>query len=152
MDLAREKRIERPSERTPKLTAIIIVRDEEHCLGQCLKSVAPIADEIVVLDSGSTDGTVGIARSFGARVKVTDWAGYGPQKNHALAYARGEWVLSIDADEHVTPELAAEIRTVVDSLQPEVNGWYVPFLATWCGQPVQFGDSVALRARACPGP
>jgi len=129
----------------PKLTAIVIARDEEHCLARCLETVAPIADELIVLDSGSTDDTVAIARSFGARVEVTDWPGYGAQKNRALALARSEWILSIDADERVTRELAAEIQTVVKSPASEMNGYRIPFLATWCGRPVRFGDWAHTR-------
>jgi len=145
MDLTRSEPIEQIPADAPKLTAIVIVRDEEHCLARCLESVAPIADELVVLDSGSTDKTVAIARSFGARVEVTDWPGYGPQKHRALALARGEWILSIDADERVTPELAAEIQTVVRSPASELNGYLIPFLATWCGRPVRFGDWAHTR-------
>jgi|SRR5215510_3942024 len=140
MDSTCAESIEELSVRAPKLTAVVITRDEEHCLARCLETVAPIADELIVLDSGSTDQTVAIAQSFGARVEVTDWPGYGPQKNRALALARGKWILSIDADERVTPELAAEIQTVVKSPESQVNGYWIPFLATWCGRPLRFGD------------
>jgi glycosyltransferase involved in cell wall biosynthesis len=95
---------------TPRLSVILIVQDGAHCLEQCLRSIVSIADEIIVLDAGSRDATVAIAQSFGANVEVTDWPGFGPQKNRALARAQSEWVLAIDADEHVTPELAASIR------------------------------------------
>src|SRR5437867_2089573 len=122
-----------------KLSAILIVRNEAHCLERCLRSIGPIADEIIVLDSGSTDDTVAIGRSFGAQVESTDWPGYSAQKNRALQRARGEWVLSIDADEHVTPELAASIRAAVEA-QSDFNGYLIRFLATWCGKPVYFGD------------
>jgi glycosyltransferase involved in cell wall biosynthesis len=128
------------AESAPRLSAILIVRDEAHCLERCLRSVRPIADEIIVLDSGSTDKTVAIAQSFGASVEITDWPGYGPQKNRALNRARGEWVLAIDADEQVTPQLAASICAAVESPQPAVNGYFIRFLATWCGRPVHFGD------------
>lgn len=128
------------AESAPRLSAILIVRDEAHCIERCLRSVRTIVDEIIVLDSGSTDQTVAIAQSFGANVEITDWPGYGPQKNRALNRARGEWVLSIDADEHVTPQLAASIRATVESPQPSVNGYFIQFLATWCGRRVHFGD------------
>jgi hypothetical protein len=130
---------------TPKLSAILIVRDEAHCLEQCLRSIASIANEIIVLDAGSSDATVSIAQSFGAKVEVTDWPGFGPQKNRALARAQGEWVLAIDADEHVTPELAASIRAAVESPSATVNGYFITFLATWCGKPVRFGDWAGKR-------
>src|ERR1700704_1307291 len=122
-----------------KLSAILIVRDEAHRLERCLRSIAPIVDEIVVIDSGSTDNTVAIARSFGAKIDVTDWPGFGPQKNRALAKASGEWILAIDADEHLTPQLATSIRSVVDANDSVPNGWLISFQATWCGKPVHFG-------------
>ena len=125
---------------TPKLSVVLIVQNEAHCLKQCLRSISSIADEIIVIDSGSTDATVAIARSFGAHVEVSDWPGFGPQKNRALTRARGEWVLAIDADEHITPELATSIRRAIALQSQTVNGFFVQFLATWCGKPVHFGD------------
>jgi len=91
--------IEPVSECTPKLSALLIVQNEAHCLARCLQSVAPIADEIIMLDSGSRDATLSIAQSFGVNVEVTEWPGFGPQRNRALGYAHGKWVLAIDADE-----------------------------------------------------
>ena len=127
-------------ESAPKLSAILVVRNEAHCLAKCLSSISSIADEIIVMDSGSTDETVAIARSFGAKVEVTDWPGFGPQKNRALSRARGEWVLAIDADERLTPELTASIRAAVDAPRSDVNGYLMLFVSTWCGEPVRFGD------------
>jgi glycosyltransferase involved in cell wall biosynthesis len=127
------------AERPCRLSAILIVCNEAHRLEQCLRSVASIVDEIVVLDSGSVDNTVLIARSFGARTYVTDWPGFGAQKNRALDKATGEWILSIDADEQVTAELATSIRNVLEAPQTSANGWFIPFRATWCGKPVRFG-------------
>lgn len=115
-----------------KLSVIIITKNEsKHILG-CLESVA-FADEIVVVDSGSTDNTVELARGFGARVEVTpDWPGFGKQKNRALDLARGDWVLSIDADERVTPELAKEIQSVIDT--PQANAYQIARLSEFCGR------------------
>jgi glycosyltransferase involved in cell wall biosynthesis len=136
-DIVREYRL--------KLSAILIVQDEAHCLQQCLRSIASIADEVIVLDAGSRDDTVSIAQSFGAKIEVTDWPGFGLQKNRALARAQGEWVLAIDADEHVTPELAASIRAAIESPIATVNGYFITFLATWCGKRVRFGDWAGKR-------
>ena len=87
-----------------KLSAVIITKDNERTIGRCIESLG-WADEIVVLDSGSTDATVEICRSLGARTDLdTDWQGYGIQKNRALARASGEWVLSVDSDEWVSAE------------------------------------------------
>ncbi|NCW40161.1 MAG: glycosyltransferase family 2 protein, partial [Betaproteobacteria bacterium] len=93
----------------PTLSVILITKNEAELVGQCLESVK-WADEIIVVDSGSTDATVEICKRYTDRVMVTDWPGFGPQKNRALAMATGDWVLSIDADEEVTPGLAQEIR------------------------------------------
>lgn len=96
-----------------RLSVIVIARNEARHIEACLASVA-FADEWIVVDSGSTDDTVARARACGARVAVTtDWPGFGPQKNRALDMATGDWVLSIDADERVTPELAAEIQATL---------------------------------------
>jgi glycosyltransferase involved in cell wall biosynthesis len=96
----------------PRLSAIIITRNEAGNIGACLESVA-FCDERIVVDCGSGDGTPAIARSMGANVTEHAWEGFGPQKNFALSLATGEWVLSIDADERVTPILAAEIEMTI---------------------------------------
>lgn len=95
------------------LSVAIITKNEAHRIEACLSSVA-FADQIVVLDSGSTDDTVAIARRLGAEVEQTpDWPGFGPQKNRALARCRHRWVLSLDADEQLSPALAEEILLVL---------------------------------------
>jgi glycosyltransferase involved in cell wall biosynthesis len=98
----------------PRLSAIIITKNEAANIGACLKSIA-FCDECIVVDCGSIDGTPAIAKSMGAKVTEHAWQGFGPQKNFALSLATGEWVLSIDADERVTPELAIEIeKTIIE--------------------------------------
>lgn len=115
-----------------RLSVVVITRNEAANLRACLASV-PFADEVVVLDSGSTDDTVAIARACGARVvQSDDWPGFGPQKNRALALARGEWVLSLDADERVTPELAAQLLAALDAA--DALAYEVPRLTRFCGQ------------------
>ena len=94
------------------LTATIITLNEARHIEACLASVA-WADEILVVDSGSTDGTPDLARARGARVITREWPGYAAQKTFADAEASHDWILSIDADERVTPELAAEIRATL---------------------------------------
>jgi O-antigen ligase len=88
------------------LSVTVIVKNEEDRIADCLSSVAAIADEIIILDSGSDDGTVEICKQFTDKVFVTDWPGFGIQKQRALDKAVGDWVLAIDADERLTPELA----------------------------------------------
>src|SRR4051812_24450754 len=98
----------------PRLSAIVIVKNEARNIAACLDALA-FCDERVVVDSGSTDDTIALATSRGARVVVHEWKGYGPQKNIALSLAQGDWVLSIDADERVSPELAREIQAIAAS-------------------------------------
>jgi len=114
-----------------KLSVIIITKNEEANVRACLGSVI-WADEIIVVDSGSKDGTVEICRELGARVHEHEWQGFGIQKNRALSYATHEWVLSIDADERVTPELQSKIKKAIEEYS--IDGYYVPRLSQFCGQ------------------
>jgi glycosyltransferase involved in cell wall biosynthesis len=138
-----------------RLSVIIITRDEVHRIGRAIDALA-FADEIVVLDSGSTDGTREVARAAGARVEQTDdWPGFGRQKNRVLDLARGDWILSIDADELVTEALADAILEAIRPPFAEVEAdadadadanvqapvaWWIERRSRWCGRPVRFGD------------
>jgi glycosyltransferase involved in cell wall biosynthesis len=115
----------------PLLSAIVITRNEAANIGDCLDSVA-FCDERIVVDSGSSDATVAIAKGKGARVEVRPWPGFGPQKNYALSLATGTWVLSIDADERVTPQLAAAIKQAV--ADAAADGFELPRRSTFCGR------------------
>jgi glycosyltransferase involved in cell wall biosynthesis len=118
----------------PTLSAIVITRNEAHNLHDCLQSMRGLVDEIIVVDSQSTDATVAIAQQHGAKVaQPVDWPGFGPQKNRALDMATCEWVFSIDADERVTPDLAAEIKQVLQTGQPAV-AFKLPRLSSYCGK------------------
>lgn len=115
----------------PSLSVILITKNEAINIGLCLESVA-WADEIIVVDSGSTDDTVNIAKAMGAQVYVyADWPGFGAQKNRALSYASQDWVFSIDADERATPELRAEIEQAMR--ESGADGYYCPRLSQFCG-------------------
>lgn len=94
------------------LSVFIIARDEADRIGATVAAVAGLSDDVVVVDSGSTDGTVELARSLGARVVVNDWAGYGPQKRFAEELCKHDWMLNLDADEVVPDDLANEIRAL----------------------------------------
>ena len=122
------------------LSVIIIAQDEEDRIGTCLDSVRDIADEIIVMDSGSKDRTIEIVKDYTQSVFETDWPGYGPQKQRALEKAVGEWVLSIDADEALTPELRSEIHNRLSRSPMEV-GFKLPWAATIFGQTLNHGRS-----------
>ena len=116
----------------PSLSVTVITRNEAKNITDCLRSVA-FADQLIVLDSGSTDETVKLARACGAEVTVDyEWPGFGIQKNRAVALSRGEWVLSLDADERVTPELRDEIIAALRA--PTADVYAIGRLSKYCGQ------------------
>ncbi len=131
-----------PAAPEPRLSAIVITKDEAHRIERCLASVA-FADERVVIDSGSRDDTVALARAMGARVVETDWPGFGAQKNRAIDAARGRWLLSLDADEEVDATLAAAILAVLEADragQAVSDAYWIDRRSSYCGRPVRFGD------------
>jgi glycosyltransferase involved in cell wall biosynthesis len=119
----------------PRLSAIIIAKDEAANIAACLDTLS-FCDERIVVDGGSTDDTARIAREKNARVEFRDWQGFGSQKNFALSLATGEWVLSIDADERVSPALAASIQAAVAA--PAVAAYEMPRLSTFCGREMRY--------------
>lgn len=123
------------------LSVVLITHNAAEQLTRALEAVS-WADEILVVDSGSTDGTTELARRLGAKVFLkTDWQGFGHQKNFALSRASGDWILSLDADEVVDPLLAAEIQRVTRSSQgPEgMAGYTVKRVNYFCGVRLRFG-------------
>jgi glycosyltransferase involved in cell wall biosynthesis len=150
------------------LSAVVITRNEADNIGECLDSLA-FCDERIVVDCGSSDRTVEIARSKGARVEIHPWQGFGPQKNYALSLAAGEWVLSIDADERVTPQLAEAIRAALANTR--AGGFELPRRSFFCGREMRhsgwspdyvlrlfrrgkarFDDAVVHERVICDGP
>lgn len=127
------------------LSVVMITKNEELNLAKALISVS-FADEIIVLDSGSTDQTLKIAERHGARViQSQNWPGFGPQKNRALSYATSDWILSLDADEWVTPELAKEIQSIVKSPHEKINddsvvGYWIMRSSIFVDKTIRFGD------------
>jgi glycosyltransferase involved in cell wall biosynthesis len=121
----------------PRLSVCVITRDEAANIEACLRSVA-FADEWIVVDSGSTDGTREIARAAGARVIERAWTGYVDQKNFALDQAAGEWVLFLDADERVSDALRAAILAVLDASDAK-DGYTMPLLTRYLGRWIRHG-------------
>jgi glycosyltransferase involved in cell wall biosynthesis len=124
-----------------QVSVCIITQNEEANLPRCLDSVQGIADEIVIVDSGSTDRTPFIATDYNARFIRHDWEGYVGQKNFALSKARYDWILSIDADEALSPELRAELLALKEKPPAEaVSGFSMPRVVCYQGVWVRFGD------------
>ena len=118
------------------LSIAIITKNEADNLPRLLDSLKPLhAAEIVIIDSGSTDETVAIAKSYGARVVETDWPGYGPQKNRALEACEQPWILSLDADEPVSNELTDNLRKLFEQGDPSKDGYQISrqtwYLGDW---------------------
>lgn len=121
----------------PSISVIVITKNSAKTIERCLESVK-WADEIIVLDSGSTDNTVALCQRYTQHVIQTDWPGFGKQKNRALDRATRDWVLSIDSDEWVDGVLQAEISATLRN--PTVNVYAVPRLNQYCGKWIRHGD------------
>lgn len=119
-----------------RLSIIVVARNEAINIADCVRS-AGFADEVIVLDSGSSDGTAELARAQGATVVTTEWPGYGPQNNRGIDLATGDWFFSLDADERISPALAAEIRAAIE--RDDVDGFRVPRVSMYCGRFMQHG-------------
>ncbi len=119
------------------LSVAIVAMNEEAIIGQTLESVR-WAEEIVLVDSGSTDRTCDIAREYGAKVLLQAWPGFSLQKGYAFEKCTQDWILSLDADEVVTPGLAEEIRRVIDNPEP-FNGYWIPRKNLFLGKWIRFG-------------
>jgi (heptosyl)LPS beta-1,4-glucosyltransferase len=123
----------------PKLSVTVITLNESARLAAALESVT-WADEIVVVDAMSMDDTATVARRFTDRVVVREWAGYAAQKNFAASIAVHDWILSLDADERVTPELASEIKLLMAGGEPPARGYRVPRVAFHLGRWIRSTD------------
>ena len=122
-----------PLQTSAAVSCAIVCQDEERHLSRCLESTA-WCDEVVVVDGGSRDASLAIARRFTARVLEHAWPGYRAQKQYALEHTTRPWVMSLDADERITPELADEMRQAVTTAAPEVDGFAVPRLVPYLGR------------------
>lgn len=139
MTSERRRELAAPVQRSARLSVIVIVCNEADRIRHCLNPISGWADEIVILDSGSTDDTLAICREYTDRVEQTDWPGFGPQKQRALDRASGDWVLSLDADEVVDAELKREIDFTLAQTPPRHQAYTLPWLTHAFGTTLQHG-------------
>ena len=136
----------KPLKIMPTISTLIITKNEAHDIEACIESVL-WTDEIIILDCGSTDNTIDICKKYAPKVKLhqTDWPGFGKQKNRALVLATSEWILSIDADERVTPELKNEILQTLDN--SSYVAYQIPFQNHFLNRKIKycFGDDFHTR-------
>lgn len=130
-----------------KITAIILTYNEEPHLARCISSIQKLTNNIVVVDCHSTDSTLEIARSYGARVIENNWLNHATQFNWALTQldAQTEWVLRVDADEILTSELANEINEKLDNIEPAINGIYCNRRMTFQGKLIRYGGVFPVK-------
>lgn len=119
------------------ISLVIITRNEESNIQRCIQS-APFVDEVIVMDSGSTDRTCEIAANLGAKVFQQPWLGFGPQKNMAASKAKNDWILSLDADEELSTQLISEISEKFSQLQVDV-GYQFPRISQYMGKWIRHG-------------
>ena len=130
---------------SPPLSVFIITLNEAARIGRVIEAVRDLSDDIVVVDSGSKDGTQDIARGLGAKVIHNDWPGYGPQKRFAEAQCKQQWLLNLDADEVVPPELTAEIRALFAAGGPDADAYELRIAEVFPGEaaPRRFAYALA---------
>lgn len=122
-----------------RLTAVILTLNEEANIAHCIAAARQVADDIVIVDAYSTDNTVEISTQLGARVFCRAWEGYSSAKNFGNAQALGQWIISVDADEWITSELADEIQRVITQSSPDFEAYYLPFRTVFCGKTIYYG-------------
>ena len=119
----------------PSLSAILICKDNESYIQKCIESIS-WADEIIAVDSGSKDGTVGILKEGGAKVFFREWEGYRKQKEYAMGLASHDWILEIDSDEFLSPELREEIQSIPPQFWDTLSCFEIPRLTFFLGKPI----------------
>ena len=122
-----------------KLSVLMITKNAAETLEKSLASVKKIADEIIIVDSQSTDRTVEIAKNYLAKVYVKEFTDIGKQRIFGLSKATGKWVLILDCDEIVSERLMKEIKSKIDNIQIKINGYYIPYQNFFLNTPLQFG-------------
>jgi glycosyltransferase involved in cell wall biosynthesis len=127
--------------RKPRLSVLVVARDEAHNLADCLASARWADQRVVIVDPESRDATLEVAQREADVVAVRGFDDFASQRNAALALAMGEWVLSIDADERVTPELASEIQQVISDPTAKCRGYRVPIQSVILGRPFAYSGT-----------
>lgn len=122
----------------PKVSAVIITYNEEHIINKTLSRLW-WCDEIIIVDSGSTDRTIEICREFGCEIYTRSFEGYGEQKKYAVARAKNDWILCIDADEVLSPELVQEIETELCNSEIAYSGFSMPMTLVYMNKPFRYG-------------
>lgn len=130
-----------------KLGVAIITLNEEKNIERTLSSIASIADEIVVIDSYSTDGTEEIAKKFNVTFIKREWPGFADQKQFAIEQIKSEWILALDADEVLTPECANEIKKIVETPKPNFKSYRIPRKLYFMGRTLHYGKGVDKPVR-----
>lgn len=124
----------------PPLSGVVITLNEEDRIARCIRSLRPVCREVIVLDAGSDDATVAIARAEGARVEHQEWLGFSAQKNTAIARATQPWVLMLDADEWLAPSSPERIAALFESGRiARADVWSLPRRTRFMGRTLQFG-------------
>ena len=121
-----------------KMSVVIIARNEAHIIGQTLQSLVGLTDDIVVVDTGSTDGTQEICNKAGTRVLEIEWSGYGPSKNKGIGLAKYDWILSLDADESIDEELKQQLSELKQEEEDKV--YTLRFRNFYCNKCIRFGE------------
>ena len=122
----------------PKISIAVIAKNEADRIGRLLKS-AEFAEEVIVVDSGSTDGTQDVCKKLGARVVFNKWPGYAAQKQFAMEHTTSEWILNLDADEEISDSLAEEIQHVINDAGLDISAFSMPRLSRYLGRWIKHG-------------
>ena len=130
------------------VTVVILTYNEEGSLPKCIASIRNVSDDIHILDSGSTDQTIAVAKSMGVSIHTNSFSGFGDQRNWAIDNIphRYDWVLHLDADEEVTPEFVQELKGVVTTDLSEA-GFFVPSLTLMQGRPLRYSQGLVFQVR-----
>jgi glycosyltransferase involved in cell wall biosynthesis len=129
---------------TCRLSANLIARNEQRTIARCLESIE-WCDEIVVIDGGSTDRTVEIARDFSDQVAVHPFDNFASQRNRAIERSSGDWILSVDCDEWISPALAREVRQKIEAAPESCHGFWVPIRSRIFGRPFRYSGTQGER-------